>query len=467
MAIKKILSLSLISSVLFASVNFKEAPKDFERVMPNGGSNVVLSYNQAIEEPQKSVVYISTEIVQKTNNAQIMSDPFFKFFFGDELGRVAPKDRVSNALGSGVIISEDGYIITNAHVVENATKIKVSVLNDTKEYNAKVIGSDKKTDIAVIKIDAKNLPVMSFADSSSVKVGDVVFAIGNPHGLAHTVTQGIVSALNKSGIGINEYENFIQTDASINPGNSGGALIDSRGALVGINSAIISKSGGSIGIGFAISSNLAKRISKTLIEKGNVKRGYLGVSIADVNQDSAKFYGENRGAVIVDLNEESDLYKKGIRRGDLVVAVNGKTIQSASELKNIVGSFDPSETIKIEYIRDKEKQSVDVKLMEYPDGEVTGGVLSMIEGLSYKNLDEKTRKAMNINPTSNGVIVTNVKDDTIAEKSGFKKGDIIVQVEKFTVTNVDDLNKILVKYKNIDKRFFVYRDGQIGMIVAK
>jgi serine protease Do len=268
---KKLLTISLMSSMLFASVTFKDAPKNFDRVMPSSSSNTVLSYNEAIKDAQKSVVFISTEVVKKRDNQAMMNDPFFKFFFGDELGRIKPQSSIGRALGSGVIISSDGYIITNAHVIKDATKIKVNINGSAKEYKAKVIGSDKKTDIAVIKIDANNLPVMAFADSSSVKVADIVFAIGNPHGLANSVTQGIVSALNKSGIGINEYENFIQTDASINPGNSGGALVDSRGALVGINSAIFSKSGGSIGLGFAISSNLAKRISKILIEKGSVK----------------------------------------------------------------------------------------------------------------------------------------------------------------------------------------------------
>jgi serine protease Do len=455
-----------MSSFLLASVSFKNAPNDFTRVMPSGDKNVVLSYSDAIEDAQKSVVYISTETVQKVNNTRIMNDPFFRFFFGDELGRVAPKDRVSRALGSGVIVSSDGYIITNAHVVDGATKIKVSVLNDSKEYSAKIVGSDKKTDIAVIKIDANKLPVMKIADSSSVKVGDVVFAIGNPHGLAHTVTQGIVSALNKSGIGINEYENFIQTDASINPGNSGGALIDSRGALVGINSAIFSKSGGSIGIGFAISSNLAKRISHTLIDKGAVKRGFLGVSVADITPKSARFYEGYKGAVIVDVSENSNTYKAGIRRGDLVTAINGKKISNASELKNTIGTYEPNDTVTIEYLRDGDIKTTKVKLSEYPDSESSSAV-SMIDGLSYKDLDDKTRKYLKIDPTAKGVIVTKVEQNSKAEKSGFRKGDIIVQVERYSVNNSNTLNKILKKYKNRDKRVYVYRDGEIGMLIIR
>jgi serine protease Do len=469
MSIKKIFSISIImSSMLCASVSFKDAPNNFQRVMPNSNPNIVLSYNDAIKDAQKSVVFISTEVEKKIDNKAMLNDPFFRFFFGDELGRVNPKrGSVGRALGSGVIVSHDGYIITNAHVVKDATKIKVSIKDSDKEYDAKIIGSDKKTDIAVIKIDAKDLPVMSFADSSSVKVADVVFAIGNPHGLANTVTKGIVSGLNKSGIGINEYENFIQTDAPINPGNSGGALVDSRGALVGINSAIFSKSGGSNGLGFAISSNLAKRIAKTLIEKGAVKRGFLGVSVADLTPKMAKFYNNKKGALIVDLNPNSDTYKKGLRRGDLVVAINNKKIDNATDLKNIIGSFEPNESIKIEYIRDNEINNISVKLSSYPDGDDSGNISNMIDGLYYKDLDRQSRKALRIDPSANGVVVTKVDRGSKADKAGFKKGDVIVQVERYSVEDSDSLDKILKKYKNRDKRVYVYRNGDIGMLIVR
>lgn len=230
--------------------------------------------------------------------------------------------RKSSSLGSGVIISKDGYIVTNNHVVEESDEIIVSLIDNSKEFKAKVVGLDPKTDLAVIKIDAKDLQAIVFADSSYLLEGDVVFAIGNPFGVGGSVTKGIVSALNKSGMGLNQYENFIQTDASINPGNSGGALVDSRGALVGINSAILSRSGGNNGIGFAIPSNMVETIAKTLIEDGRVDRGYMGVSIGDLTSDLKEVYTNKEGALVLGTEENGPAAKAGIVRGDLIIKID-------------------------------------------------------------------------------------------------------------------------------------------------
>lgn len=255
---QKTILLSLIASLsLFAgTIQIAQMPKDSPR-QDATSSNVILSYNNAIKNVRQSVVNIATTKKTKQSdqlNELMMLNPFFKEFFGNRLPELKQQERKSHSLGSGVIISADGYIVTNNHVVEGADEIVVTLPNDEKEYKAKVIGEDSKTDLAVIKIDAKNLHVASFGDSSNLLEGDVVFAIGNPFGVGETITQGIVSALNKNNVGLNQYENFIQTDASINPGNSGGALVDSRGALIGINSAILSKGGGNNGVGFAIPS---------------------------------------------------------------------------------------------------------------------------------------------------------------------------------------------------------------------
>lgn len=241
-----------------------EAPAIERRVAPDVSSGVVYSYHDSIKEAKRGVVNISTQ--KKVKGASgidpshpLFNDPFFKQFFGDMFGQVIPKDRIERSLGSGVIISKDGYILTNNHVIDGADKVIVSLPDNSKEYEAKVVGKDPRSDLAVIKIEGKDFPFVIFGSSNDLRVGDVVFAIGNPFGVGETVTQGIVSALNKSGIGINDYENFIQTDASINPGNSGGALVDSRGALVGINTAILSRTGGNHGVGFAIPSDMAKK----------------------------------------------------------------------------------------------------------------------------------------------------------------------------------------------------------------
>ena len=255
-----LLSLALAGSLFAANIDISEAPARFDRVNPEFDKNVVLSYNSSISEAKKSVVNIATKTKRKIENnpmADMFNDPFFKHFF--DFG--FPQERESSSLGSGVIISEDGQIVTNNHVVENADEIVVTLLDNDKEYTAKIIGTDSKTDLAIIKIEEKRLSAIKFADSSKSVEGDIVFAIGNPFGVGGTITQGIISALNKNNIGLNQYENFIQTDASINPGNSGGALVDSRGALIGINSAILSRSGGNNGVGFAIPSNMVKDIA--------------------------------------------------------------------------------------------------------------------------------------------------------------------------------------------------------------
>ncbi|HEG3156624.1 TPA: serine protease HtrA, partial [Campylobacter jejuni] len=282
---KKIfLSLSLASALFAASINFNESTTTANRVNPAAG-NAVLSYHDSIKDAKKSVVNISTsKTITRANRPSplddFFNDPYFKQFFDFDFPQRKGKNdkEVVSSLGSGVIISKDGYIVTNNHVVDDADTITVNLPGSDTEYKAKLIGKDPKTDLAVIKIEANNLSAITFTNSDDLMEGDVVFALGNPFGVGFSVTSGIISALNKDNIGLNQYENFIQTDASINPGNSGGALVDSRGYLVGINSAILSRGGGNNGIGFAIPSNMVKDIAKKLIEKGKIDRGFLGVT---------------------------------------------------------------------------------------------------------------------------------------------------------------------------------------------
>lgn len=448
-----------------SAITFKESKsQDLKRKMPEG-DGVLLSYYDAVKDAKKSVVNIFTQKTVKQNAVMhpFMNDPFFREFFGGNFGEMIPKERVERSLGSGVIVSADGYIITNNHVVANSDSIMVFLADEKKEYKAKVIGTDPKSDIAVIKIEAKNLSPIAFSDSSKVKEGDVVFAIGNPFGVGETITHGIVSALNKNGIGLNEYENFIQTDTPINPGNSGGALIDSRGGLVGINTAIISPTGQNNGIGFAIPANMAKNIAKTLIEKGKVERGFIGVSMRDLDTQSRKFYGREKGAIVMDVVKDSPAQKGGLKRGDLIVSVNGKEIENSSELKNIVGASEIGSEIVLGVIRDKKQISMRVKIEKTDAKMAQNGAVELLDGLTLDNLSDFARRKYNIPAKIKGALVVGVKDGSLASKIGVEVGDVIVQVDNKEITSAEDVRAL----GGIEgKQLFINRRGMMVMIIA-
>ncbi|RAX56872.1 serine protease [Helicobacter monodelphidis] len=455
------------------AVNINDAPPIGTRVMPNPQNNTIQSYNEAINEAAKGVVNISTKKQVKTRgvspNHPLLNDPFFRQFFGDSFGQIVPKDRVERSLGSGVIFSSEGYIITNNHVIDGADEILVALPNENKEYTAKLIGKDPKSDLAVIKIDAKKpLPFLQFAASSEILVGDIVFAIGNPFGVGETVTQGIVSALNKSGMGINDYENFIQTDASINPGNSGGALVDSRGALVGINTAIISRTGGNHGIGFAIPSDMAKRISLALIEKGVVERGFIGISIEDVKEDLKESYNGNSGAVIISVEAQSPAAKAGLKVWDLIVKVDNQPVKGAAELRNLIGTYPPNQDIVLTFMRNKQLQNVTIKLANSSEGIGTNNTdNNIIKGASLSDLNDSIRSNHRVPRNINGVIILEVQANSLADKTGFETSDIIMQIEDIAIKNIAEAKKALNQYKNRPKRLLVYRNGRIGSLLLQ
>ncbi|TQR32973.1 serine protease [Campylobacter sp. MIT 99-7217] len=465
----KMIPLSLIlSTCLFATnINFKEAEQDIQRADPTSNKEFVFSYHDAIKEAKKSVVNISTSKTITRNSPSLddfFNDPYFRHFFGfpDQRGGQGNKEIVSS-LGSGVIISNDGYIITNNHVIENTDSIIVNLPDDDTEYKAKIIGNDPKTDLAVIKIEAKNLSSISFADSNQLLEGDVVFAIGNPFGVGSSITSGIVSALNKDNIGLNQYENFIQTDASINPGNSGGALVDSRGALVGINSAILSRSGGNNGIGFAIPSNMAKNIAKRLIEKGKIERGFLGVTITSLQGDTKKAYKNEQGALITNVEKGSSADSAGLKRGDLILKINDKNIKNSNDLKNYIGSLEPGQNIVVIYERDGVSKSVSFVLKG--DQEVVSSA-GLIDGLELKDLDSNLKSKL---PNDiHGVLVSGVKENTKAAQSGFEVGDIIIAVEQNEIKDLQHLSEILKqsRTKNFTK-IWVYRKGYAQLLILK
>lgn len=461
----KIIPISLLLASLFAStaaaVTFESMPPAKARVMPNDAEQI-LSFSAAIEKAKDSIVYIATT-QSKTQEYLQKINPLLEEYFGRRFYPHPMPKRQS--LGSGVIATEDGYIITNSHVVKDADEIMVKLAGSEKEYRAKLIGSDPKSDIAVIKIDAHGLTPIKMGDSSHLKIGDVVFAIGNPFGVGLSVTQGIISAQHKNGIGINEYENFIQTDASINPGNSGGALVDSRGALIGINSAIISRSGGNNGIGFAIEVDMVKSIAKKLIEQGSIERGYLGVSIANLTKELRKLYDSDKGALLIDILPDSPAQKAGLQRGDLILDVDGKPIGDASDLKNAIGMCQPGKEVAITFERDRKRETVKAKLDNLESASGEPGAL--FEGLSLENLNDQYRYRLHLPEDVEGALVTGVTQDSEAAEQGLRPGDVIVQVEKTPVDSLDALAKALKGKHGTYKRVYVYRDGNVFVVALK
>lgn len=468
---KIILSLSLASILCAANVEFNEVDSKIERINPANG--VLLSYYDSIKEVKRSVVNISTsKTITRANSPfdDFFDDPYFKQFFGfDPFQRRGQNEKeVIASVGSGVIISKDGYIVTNNHVVENVDSISVTLPQSDMEYKAKLIGKDPKTDLAVIKIEANNLSAVSFSNSDELLEGDVVFALGNPFGVGFSVTSGIISALNKDNIGLNQYENFIQTDASINPGNSGGALVDTRGALVGINSAILSRGGGNNGIGFAIPSNMVKDVAKKLIEKGKIERGFLGVSITALKGDSKKVYKNSEGALITDVQKGSSADEAGLKRGDLVLKVNDKNIKSPNDLKNYIGTLEPNQKISLLYERDGKENQINFILKGDEISDVKGVQDGLIEGLNLKNLDTNLKTRLGVPSEINGVLIDSVKPKSKAKDAGFKEGDIIIAVGQSEVKDLKDLqNTLKNQVKNSWIKIWVYRGGVITLLVLK
>ncbi|MDH4022586.1 MAG: Do family serine endopeptidase [Gammaproteobacteria bacterium] len=396
-----------------------------------------------VKQVEPAVVSIATKGTISAPANPLMEDPFFRRFFGfpDQQQQQRRQRQVQSA-GSGVIVdAAKGYILTNHHVVENAEEIEV-VLSDNRNLKAKVVGSDAGTDIAVLQVDnGKSLVQMKLGNSDQVEVGDFVLAIGNPFGLQHTVTSGIVSALGRSGINPDGYEDFIQTDASINPGNSGGALVNLKGELIGINSAIFSNSGGNIGIGFAIPVNIAKSIMNQILKFGEVKRGLLGVSISDFNAESAKAYGVEatvEGALVQEVVVGSAAEKAGIEVGDVIVSVDGQRIKSASDLRNNVGLKRSGDSVRVEVIRDGKQAKFTAILSELSIAARISGE-EIHPGLAGAELGNHEGKADQF--AGPGVLLESVEPESPAALAGLQTNDIIVSVNRIRVRNVRELQQ--------------------------
>jgi len=410
------------------------------------------SFAPVVKKVSPSVVNIYTAKTVRENPAMspLLDDPFFRQFFGVPLEN-APRERRQQALGSGVIISEDGYILTNNHVVDGADEIKVALADDKTVYDAKVIGTDLQTDIAVIKVDAKKLPAIAITDSDLLEVGDTVLAIGNPFGVGQTVTVGIVSAKGRGGMGIVDYEDFIQTDASINPGNSGGALVDIEGRLVGINQSIISRSGGNNGIGFAVPINLARDVMEQIISHGKVTRGYLGVSIQPVTPDLAKEFKlpENTGALIGDVTPRSPAGEAGLKEGDVIVEFNNKKVTDSRHLRLMAAQTGPGTKVPVKVLRDGKAETFTVKLGELPAeglakaGERSGGLrrgsqADALDGVIVENLDARYRQQFNIPNQVQGALVVDVDAASPAATAGLRPGDVILEINRQRVHSADE-----------------------------
>jgi S1-C subfamily serine protease len=337
-----------------------------QQQLPSGGTaKAVASYADAARKAVPAVVYVYTSQQVKTPSHPLLSDPFFRHFFGDQLGEETQR---RSGLGSGVIVSSDGYILTNYHVVEAADEIEVA-LNNGQKYRARVVGADPESDIAVLQISANGkLPAITFADADSLRVGDVVLAIGNPFGVGQTVTSGIVSALGRTHLGINTFENFIQTDAAINPGNSGGALVDSNGNLVGINSAIYSQSGGSMGIGFAIPVSLAHNVLDQIIKNGAVTRGWIGVEVQEITTEIAESFGlsNTNGTLIAGIMRGSPADKAGVHTGDVLLSVNDKPVTDSQTMIELVAALEPGTTTRLKLRRENRTIEVAVTIGKLP-----------------------------------------------------------------------------------------------------
>jgi len=418
---------------------------------PVDRSNAVAatSYADALEDIRHSVVSVySSKIIRPRSQGFPLDDPFFRRFFGPE-----QEERVQRGVGSGVLVTADGYVLTNNHVVEESDEIRVA-LPDGRELKARIIGADPRTDVAVVKIEAEDLRFATLADSDLLRVGDIVFAVGNPLGVGQTTTMGIVSATGRSNLRLIDegYENFIQTDASINPGNSGGALVDANGRVVGINTAIISTSRGNIGIGFAIPINLASTIMRSLIETGAVSRGFLGVSLQDLDPELGQEFGvkDGKGVVVVDIQPDSPAEKAGLRQGDVITGIDGRPTLSSNELRLTVSQMLPGTSVAISVVRDGEAKELSVTLGRLEESTNFSGESAneLIEGIKVASVSEELRQQFNLADNARGLVVIEASP-TSPYVPVLPVGTVIEQINRQPVFDLCSVRAALGRGRNI------------------
>jgi serine protease Do len=402
------------------------------------------SFAPMVKKVAPSVVNIYSKRFVKERPARnpFQDDPFFRQFFGNQVpDDTRERTLKERSLGSGVIVSPDGYILTANHVVADADEVRVTIADNKKEFVAKIVGKDAATDVAVLKIDADNLPAVTLGDSDQLEIGDLVLAIGNPFNVGKTVTMGIVSALGRSGLHLNAYEDFIQTDAAINPGNSGGALIDAEGRLIGINTAIKTETGGYQGIGYAVPVNMARHVMERLIAGGKLTRGYLGVVPQDIDAGLAQEFSlpDQNGALVGDVQPDSPAAKAGIKSGDVILSVNGREISGAEDLKVNISQLEPASQAALKIIRDGSSKTVAVTLGELPELAENDSASQNnsapqnykadgLDGVTVADIDSDVRSALKIPDSVSGAIVAEVEPDSNSAEAGLLKRDVIVEI---------------------------------------
>ena len=444
------------------------------------------SYAPIVKKAAPSVVNIYSTRTLTTRQAHpFFDDPMFRQFFGDDGANNNPSDRrqrlpQEKGLGSGVIVSADGYILTANHVIDGADTdgVKVALTDGGKEFAAKVVGTDPATDVAVLKIDAHDLPAIIFADSDTLEVGDVVLAIGNPFGVGQTVTKGIVSALSRNSLGINEYENFIQTDAAINQGNSGGALVDSLGRLAGINTMIFSRSGGFQGVGFAVPANLARSVLERLVKTGKVTRGYLGVRLQpEITAELAETFNlpDQNGALITEINPDTPAAAAGLKNGDVIRAVDGKKIADSSQLRLKVSQTAPGSKVSLTILRGESgkpatEKKVVVTLGELPTQVADRGGRSQpgggkdstqdaLDGVEVTDLTQDLHRQYRIRRDISGALVSSVDEDSNSAKAELRQGDVILEINHQPVQSADDAVELSKNAKGRRVLLRIWRQG--------
>jgi serine protease Do len=434
------------------------------------------AFSDIVNTVSPSVVNISTTKVVRKDAGPFFDDPFFDFFspfhdFG------SPKKWKERSLGSGVIVSPDGYIVTNNHVVEKADEIKVTLF-DKRVLKGRIVGADQKTDIAIIRIDAANLPVLSWGDSDKLQVGEFVLAIGSPYGLSNTVTMGIISAVGRANVGIADYEDFIQTDAAINPGNSGGPLVNINGQLIGINTAIFSRTGGYQGIGFAVPSNMVRLVMDQLIQKGKVTRGWIGVTIQELTPELAQQFGlkQSRGALVSDIVKDSPAAKAGIIRGDIIIGFNGKEVKDVSSLRNLVSQSKAGSNISLKILRSGKEFTVQVNIVELPrevaevvpDSSTEEAEVKVPTGLVVMDLSTEIIRQLGFSREEKGVVVVKVEPGSPADEAEIRKGDIIKEINKKEIDNLVAYNRVLTGMKKDESMLlFINRGGKRFYVILK
>ena len=440
------------------------------------------AFARIAQKTSPAVVWITSERMVTQDHSALRRSPFghqrdpfgddfFEFFFGPRYRqRQRPAPKPQSVAGSGFIVSKDGYILTNNHVVKDSDKIKVKLM-DEREFEAKVIGADPDSDVAVVKIDANDLPILELGDSDVLEVGEWVLAIGNPLGLSHTVTAGIVSAKGRSGLRLAKYEDYIQTDAAINRGNSGGPLINLDGKAIGINTAIMSPTGGNLGIGFAIPVNMAKSVYKQLIESGTVVRGFLGVVYAELTPKLATAFGldeDTKGAVISEIVTDSAAEKAGLKHNDIIIKFEGTTIEKSETFRNKVAMLKPGKEVEIVVLRDGKKKKFKVKLGKRPGWEGTArGESKALEkvGFSVKNLTDDLAERLGYEGLK-GVVVSEVKADSLAALGGIRAGVLIMEVNQEPIKNAKEFKKAVEKAVKEGQVLLLIKEGRFSRYIV-